>query len=36
MAKGHEHEIVRALKTHPKAVPWTIGILFGHRPSIVK
>ena len=24
MTKGRDHEIVRALDTHPKAVPWNI------------
>ena len=28
MAKGRDHEIVRALETHPKAVPWRIDIEF--------
>ena len=28
MAKGHDHEIVRAAETHPKAGPWKIGIEF--------
>lgn len=26
MANGHDHETLRALKTHPKAVPWKIEI----------
>ena len=26
MAKGRDHEIVRALETHPKAVSWKIEI----------
>ena len=26
MTKGCDHEIVRALETHPKAVLWTIEI----------
>ena len=28
MAKNRDHEIVRALETHPKAVPWRIEIEF--------
>ena len=28
MAKGRDHEIVRAFETHPKAVPWTNEIEF--------
>ena len=28
MAKGRDHEIVRGLETHPKAVPWKIAIEF--------
>ena len=36
MAKGRDHEIVRAFETHPKAVPWTNEIeLCGHGPSSV-
>jgi hypothetical protein len=28
MAKGHDHEIVRALETHPKAIPWKLKLNF--------
>jgi hypothetical protein len=28
MGKGHVHDIVRALETHPKVVPWKIEIEF--------
>ena len=28
MAEGHEHKIVRALETHPKAVLWKIELNF--------
>ena len=28
MANGHNHVIVRALETHPKAIPWKIQIQF--------
>jgi hypothetical protein len=33
MAKGYDHEIVGALVTHPKAVPWKIGIKCIGSPS---
>lgn len=36
MAKGSDHEIMRTLETHLKAVPWKIGTEFcGHEPSSV-
>ena len=37
MAKCHNHEFVRALETHSKALPWRIEIKFvcGHEPSSV-
>jgi hypothetical protein len=29
MAKGSDHEVMRALESHPKAVPWKTDIEFG-------
>jgi hypothetical protein len=29
MAKDRDHEIVSALETHPKAIPWKYEIEFG-------
>jgi hypothetical protein len=28
MAKGRDHEVVRALETHPEAIPWKFEIEF--------
>jgi hypothetical protein len=28
VAKGRDHEIMRALETHPKSLPWNIEIEF--------
>ena len=36
MAKGHDHEVVWALVTHPKAVAWKIEIKCSVRPYAIK
>jgi hypothetical protein len=36
MAKGYDHEIVGALVTHPKAVPWKIEIKCTVKPFAIR